>query len=1108
MAGHGTVTRGAGILPAAGPPVGGFGAFGPRAVAGKDAGASEEVCMSGQRVEFLLVICLAFVTPVIAQYDSAIQGTITDRSNAAVPDAIVRVRELATGITRETTTSAEGAYRILSLASGSYEITVEKSGFQTAKRGSLPIGYGDTVKADFVLQLQAVAQQLQVTEQIAAVETEKGDVSSRLDGNLVRELPLNGRNIFNLLALQPGVIGRGISSTYGAVDAGNDSFAGESEPTLYAAGGRSETNNFTINGVSTNSMVRPGVTNMTANSESVDQVRMVTNSYSAEEGRSSGARIQVITKAGTNTFHGGASYYFQNNVLAARNVFETSLPVFRKNQFSSRFGGPIRRDRTFFYVSYEGLRQSGARGQVATVETQHFRDFVVTTRPKSIAATLLRQFPPAVYPTYNFRDLGSPAPGVNVNGSADGILDVGSAAFVPNTFRNADQGSVRIDHELRPGKDRLYGNFYRTRSSTAPPGIRTALARVSNDATYFLGLNETHIFSGRMLNEFRAGFMHLMGGPRPPARLDMPPVSVTGITGFQGFNSNQYPAGWWQGNYNAKDTLSLVRSSHSLKVGGELRRGYDVAINTNNYVPLYAVNSILDFADDEAAQVTRSVDPRTGLPVTVYATLWVTEFAFFINDDWKVRRNLTITAGLRYENFGVLTVQPSQWPRNFVPGAGDNYPQQIASGKADIVSSLYRRNNKNFAPRFGFAWDVGGKGQMAVRGGFGLAYDRVPSLMGSQYRWMPPVRAQATLGLLLGTPNFIYTLGDLSKPYLGYPVDPALQLGLDSRNGIKNSRVSLTAIDPLIANSRVHNWSLGVQRSFLVGTVVEVNYLGSGGHHLYEQVDMNRYAGDVLEHGRFTGLNPSFSSIIISQSNGNSVYHGGTVSVRRAMKDLSLQAGFTFGKAIDDVSRWQGQQWQDAWNRRAERGISSYDVPRKFTLVGVYELPFFRRAGRKALAARALGGWQMSGFAILEKGSPINITNNAAWPRGDFNADGANGDRPNAPAASVESSGFQRSDYLTGIFKVSDFPVPTPGTSGNLGRNAYRGPGFAEVNLSLAKRFALTERFSAQLRFDTFNAFNRVNLNNPVTDLNNTNFGRSTGCSTPRAFQAGLRFEF
>jgi len=578
--------------------------------------------MSGRLIAFSLSVLLAvFAAPALAQFHCVIQGTITDVTGAAIPEASVRVRNLATGVTRATLASAEGAYQVPSLPAGSYEITIEKSGFQPVKRSSLTLGFGDTAKADFILKLGAVVQEITVSEQAGQVETEQNEVSARMEGNLVRELPLNGRNILNLVALQPGITGRGPSTSMGSsFSSGNDSFSGETGPELYAAGARSEANNFTVDDTSVNAVARLGVTNLVPNAESVDQVRVVTNSFSAAEGQSSGARVQIMTKSGSNSFHGGVSHYFQNNMLAARNVFEEDLPVFRKNQFSYRVGGPIRKNRTFFYHSYEGLRQSGARGRTATVETQAFRDFVTQTRPNSIAAKLLKELPLSVYPTYNFRDLGSPAKGANVIGPADGIFDVGTASFLPNTRRRGDQWSGRIDHELRPGKDRLYGNFYRTRASTLNGGIRSSLDRVTDETTHFGSLNHTHIAGATKLNELRLGVMRLVGLPRKPDRLDIPNISISGATGFSLNGSNLYPVGWYQTNYTARDVFSWRRSSHSLKIGGELRRNVNVAVNTSNYVPGYSFHSLLDFADDEPLQATRFVDPRTGEPATAYTS--------------------------------------------------------------------------------------------------------------------------------------------------------------------------------------------------------------------------------------------------------------------------------------------------------------------------------------------------------------------------------------------------------------------------------------------------------------------------------------------------------
>jgi hypothetical protein len=380
------------------------------------------------------------------------------------------------------------------------------------------------------------------------------------------------------------------------------------------------------------------------------------------------------------------------------------------------------------------------------------------------------------------------------------------------------------------------------------------------------------------------------------------------------------------------------------------------------------------------------------------------------------------------------------------------------------------------------------------------------NLPAEAYRASPPLRATANLGLFFGTP-FTYSLGDPSKPHFGYPVDPALQLGLDERNGIRGSRVAITAVDPNLVSPYVHNWFLGLQREIGHGIVVEANYLGSAGHHLHNVVNVNRVVGDLLD-GRNNGINPSFSSIDFVQSTSNSIYHGGTLQVRRAFQQgFTLQAAYTYGKAIDDTDiAVSTTAWQNAHDRKGERALSGFDVPQKLSVVGLWEIPLLRNG--TSLAHRLLGGWQLSGFAILEKGRPFNVITSSNWPRGDWNGDGNTGDRPNAPAESLQRSGWTKDQFIRGIFAAADFPVPAGATNGSLGRNVFRGPSFVQADLSLAKNFGITERVRAQLRLDGFNILNRVNLNDPVADISNANFGRSTGTATPRLFQLGLRLDF
>lgn len=1051
----------------------------------------------------LIILCMLGVPQVFAQFDSSIQGTVTDASQGVIPQATVRVTNTTTGVTREASTSAEGLFRVLSLGPGTYTIMVKKIGFLTAQRDGVSLGISETVRADIALRVGAVSEKVTVEGTTQMVETEQGRVSGQIDHRQLEEMPLNTRNVLNLLALAPGMTGRGLSGGYGT-GAPGDSFAGESAPSINASGQRFEANSYTLDDSSINSEARGGITNLTPNPESVQEVRVVSNNFSAVDGRNTGAQIQIISKAGTNEFHGGATVYHQNNQLASRNEFEAATPVFRRNLFGYHLGGPVLKNRLFFFTSYEGLRQSGGRASQVVVETPQLRDWVLANRPASIAAQFFKLFPPIADPVSGFRDVGSvPALGSapNTTGPLDGIADIGSSRFVPRLLRRGNQFSGRADYELRPGKDRLYGNFYRTWNYSINGTIRPTFDLPLTETSTYGNLDYTHIFSSNKLNEARLGMIRLVGSPDTPQRLDIPQLVIPGMSVR---NLGSWPRGWFQTNYQLKEIFSWIKSAHTLKMGGEVRRMYGAARNTPNFVPQYDFSNILTFVSDAPLQMTRLVDPHDGTPAQVYTELRVTEWALFVNDDWKVKRNLTVNLGVRYENYGTWHDKQDSL-RQLIFGSGSSYSERLGNAKVDSVPQFYAASNLNFAPRLGFAWDVGGKSKTTVRGGYGLAYDRLPTVPMENYRVSPPLRATAVLGFFFGTP-FTYSLGDTAKPYYGYPVDPSLKLGLDSHNGIKGARVTITSVDPNLTSPYVHNWFVGVQRDLGGGIMLEANYIGSAGHHLLNAYNPNRFAGDLIS-GQFHGFNPSFSTITMMESTSNSIYNGGTLQLKRQFHHgFSLQGAFTAGRAIDDTdTAFALTNYQDAANRRNERGAAGFDVPQKLSMVGVWDLPFFRGPGP---VHAVLGGWTLSGFTILEKGRPLNVITTAAYPTGDFNADGSAGDRPNAPSADIARSGFSRSSYLIGMFPATAFPKPLPGTNGNLGRNVFRGPGFVQTDLSLAKKFKIGERFSIQIRTDAFNAFNRVNLEDPVVDLANANFGKSVSTNTPRLFQAGARVEF
>ena len=305
----------------------------------------------------------------------------------------------------------------------------------------------------------------------------------------------------------------------------------------------------------------------------------------------------------------------------------------------------------------------------------------------------------------------------------------------------------------------------------------------------------------------------------------------------------------------------------------------------------------------------------------------------------------------------------------------------------------------------------------------------------------------------------------------------------------------------------MHNWFFGVQRAIGLGVVADVNYIGSAGRNLHNAYNINRYVGDLLD-GRFDGFNPSFQAINMVTSTSKSDFNGATLTLRRNFqRNFMLQGAYTVGKAMNDADIAVGTTaFQDAADIDGEWAVAGYDVRHKLALVGLWELPFFNKG--TGLARTLLGGWQLAGSSIFQTGNPINVTNSAAYPTGDYNADGNGGDRPNAPASSVKQSGWSQEEYLAGIFLASDFPKPAPGQNGNLARNAFRGPGYIDVSLSLSKKFMLTPKVNAEFRVDAFNALNRVNLSDPNMDLSSSNFGRVTSQLNTRAIQLGTRLRF
>ena len=464
---------------------------------------------------------------------------------------------------------------------------------------------------DFTIAPGSVSERVEVTAAAPEIETEQGRVTGEITAKQIRDLPISGRNVLNLVALQPGVVGRGISAGLYS-GGGSDTFSGETAPSVFASGQRMEGNNYTLDDTSVNGDARNGVTNVVPNAESVEEVRVVANNFSAVDGRNPGAQVQMLTKGGTNQFHGLGAYYFTNNTLAARSIFDPAvLPGARKHLFDFAGGGPIIRNRTFFFASYEGLRQGGARATQAVVETPQFRSLVTQRNPNSIAAYLLNNATPAANPTSGVPRRRKPRGEWPVDFNARRHPRFRHRFLYPDDLPEWKPIQCSSDHELRPGKDRLYGSYYRTTNNTLSGGARPAFNYAQAETTSFGNINETHTFSPDKVNEFRGGVMQLIGRPDIRKQLQIPTVNITGLSGMSGA---LYPSGWWQTNYSYKDIFSWVRSTHTIKMGGELRVMRGAAQNTSNYIPTYNFNNLVDFANDAPFTEQRLVTPLPASP--------------------------------------------------------------------------------------------------------------------------------------------------------------------------------------------------------------------------------------------------------------------------------------------------------------------------------------------------------------------------------------------------------------------------------------------------------------------------------------------------------------
>jgi outer membrane receptor protein involved in Fe transport len=1125
----------------------------------------------GERTRWpaFVVLLFALSTTLQAQLtEGSIAGAVTDVTGAVVAGASVKITSLQTGSVDETKTDNIGYYRVLHLQIGAYQVRFEAQGFKTTVLESIPVNVNTTTRADAKLQVGTARETVEVAAGAALVQTEEARLSNTITNQEIANLPLNGRQVYQLVSLEPGVTqtnAPAISNVPSPTSSVTFDFG-------YTANGSTPRgNNFVLDGNSNNNEWLGGTPVIYPSLDAIQELQVQTLNFSAEYGRNNGTVVNVVTKSGTNHLHGSLFYTGRNTSLNARNFFDqVQKTPLQQNQFGGSLGGPIVKDKTFFFMDYEGSRLKDGQPSTFISETPGFRQSVIAGEP-SLAAMFYQDFPG---PTC-----------VDVLISDPNKCHAVSSQIERN---QADQYLVRVDQHLGT-HDQFYGRWVNTLASGDVArqellGAGTRGFKAPFDGFFAdLGLGETHEFSSNTLNDLRVAYSR----NNSHVAFKLPPNTLTGAAlqsaglpldsfGQLVFDDGVVPMGgevyiprkFIFNTYAITDTLTHIIGRHALKFGFQVRH---IQENSNYQLtskPFFEFSSIYAFAADapylEAALVNRinctgSASATCGQFTDTPRHFRWTQYAGFAQDDWKVSPRLTLNLGLRYEVFGSPT-ETKGILSNIILGSGSNLFQQIGNASVGRVGKLWNTDKKNFAPRIGVSWDPRGKGDMVVRSGFSIAYNEPYSnLYTNASRLDPPDAITTFIEPIFGIGStLLYQFPFVPSPDFSGPTLPNGGIG-PAANGVS---ITPSGVAPNLRTAYSMQWFFGVQQQFLHDFALSLNYVGTRGVGGYTREDYNRFNGDICQNlatncDLFNNrLNPGWGQITQVSNESQSIYHGMNAQLRKSYSHgIMFSATYTWGKVLDNLTdgglgdyfntNGYGGLYsgvQDIQNQRGDRGPSEFDARHRFALTALWALPSPKS---NAVLRNVLGGWKLNSIISLQSGRPFDVYCGLAWFSGcDFNMDGLAYDRPNRPAG-ITTSGFSNRQFVNGLFgdptpiaTYSGFygrtsqasqvfcpnglnsildtifvdPTLTPclpvGTNGNLSRNAFRGPAYKTVDLSLFKDIKAGDRFTVQFQAEAFNLFNRVDLYNPIGDMGSPQFGKSTAAFPARQIQLGLKVLF
>jgi hypothetical protein len=1022
-----------------------------------------------------------------AQSTATLSGTLTDPSGAVVPHAHVVVHSLATGADRAIDTDAAGLYVVPSLQPGDYSVKATAAGFSAYSVEKVTLDVDEKVTVDMHLALTSSGETVQVESTASQIEATTMTVGQVIDRNTVQELPLNGRHFLDLTVLTPGGV---VAPTSGSLTSPSRGLGANS---FITAGNREDSVNFQINGVNLNDMSQNQITFQPSIS-TTSEFKINNSTFSAEYGRSSGSIVTVSTRSGTNQFHGEAFDYFRNDALDARNYFNrnfspaTGLPLagalgdkapLQRNNFGGSVGGPILRNRLFFFGSYEGLRQHQGILQNSPVLSPAARAAVVTAGMPAANALL------TVIPLPN---------------SGNNYV-----AFTPGPVL-IDQYTADILYQIRPS-DSLHGFYAFQRDIRTEPALQgdtiPGFGDHRNAHRQVLTLNETHIFSPNVVNEARLGFNRISISFIPNT-LDNPanffiedgldgnvglPFTTLSDIGLSFGGPAQFP----QGRY---DTLGLVSDAttwlvgkHTVKFGGEFRRFLEASYNEDPGTLTYATSTTVssDFQQDQASSFSIT-------PTDIVSRVYINAVAGFIQDNYKVLPNLTLEFGLRFEWNGT----PVEGENRFVI-FNPNTVSLIRVG-TNGVGSPYNQNY-NYEPRLGFAYDVFKTGRTVVRGGFGYMVDQPVEDVVSGLTSNPPFSTKVSFN------------GSTAQPTI--PVSSLF-------TSAAAAGLSVANVNPYFKNGYIETYNLNLQQALPWGMVASIGYYGSVGRHLRIATNQNQPLGPpqvrpYLKLSSSSPIDPGASiNSNISEANsiGISNYNAVWTQLSKNMgHGLEFNMNYEWAKSMDLNSLGsQGPTLilEDSNNPRLNYGLSDYDVRNHYAGTALYSLPFKRN--------RWVAGYQLSTIVQYQTGNPVNITVNSSTYNG---LSGFPIVHPTQLAPIVTEKiqqpgatnvSFIQSTQICTVntttpgcaYQIQGNTVAAPTASnpnattitytglGTMQRNSVIGPGFADVDLSAEKQTKLFEGLNFNLRVDAFDILNHPNFGQPSGNVQSSTFGQIT----------------